>query len=144
MPCAIRAQCTTSSQLCLFKILRPSPNLRKSTICHGSDQIRHVTLLVGHVTSLSVTLSERVLVSPKSCALLDFLSFLFSLEFLYLEQPLEPQTSCARAVTLLINNDPVVHFTATTPITKRSLTFVQKTSCHNLKTCHFHCSQCKT
>jgi hypothetical protein len=45
---------------------------------------------------------------------------------------------------LLINNDPVVHFTATTPITKRSLTFVQKTSCHNLKTCHFHCSQCKT
>ena len=50
---------------------------------------------VGHVTSLSVTLSERVLVSPKSCALLDFLSLLFSLEFLYLEQPLEPQTSRA-------------------------------------------------
>jgi hypothetical protein len=51
------------------------------------------------VTSLSVTLSDRVLVSPKSCALLDFLSFLFSLEFLYLEQPLEPRTSSARAVT---------------------------------------------
>jgi len=32
---------------------------------------------VGHVTSLSVTLSERVLVSLKSCALLDFL---FSLQ----------------------------------------------------------------
>jgi hypothetical protein len=30
------------------------------------------------VTSLSVTLSERVLVSPKSCILLDFLSLLFS------------------------------------------------------------------
>jgi hypothetical protein len=59
------------------------------------DRIRHVASLVGHVTSLSVTLSERVLVSPKSCALLDFLSLLFSLEFLYLEQPLEPQTSCA-------------------------------------------------
>jgi hypothetical protein len=41
------------------------------------DRIRHVALLVGHVTSLSVTLSERVLVSLKSCALLDFL---FSLQ----------------------------------------------------------------
>ena len=59
-----------------------------------------MALLVRHMTSLSVTLSERVLESPKSCALLDFLSLLFSLEFLYLEQPLEPQTSCARAVTL--------------------------------------------
>jgi hypothetical protein len=49
--------------------------------CHGSDQIKHVASLIGHVTSLSVTLSERVLVSPKSCALLDFLSLLFSLEF---------------------------------------------------------------
>jgi hypothetical protein len=45
------------------------------------DRIRHVVSLVGHVTSPSVTLSERVLVSPKSCALLDFLSLLFSLEF---------------------------------------------------------------
>jgi hypothetical protein len=82
--------------------LAPIFDIFEDPFCHGSDQIRHVALLVGHVTSLSVTLSERVLVSPKSCALLDFLSFLFSLEFLYLEQPLESQTSCASAVTILI------------------------------------------
>jgi hypothetical protein len=29
--------------------------------------------VIGHVTSLSVTLSERVLVSLESCALLDFI-----------------------------------------------------------------------
>jgi hypothetical protein len=41
-----------------------------------------MALLVGHVTSLSVTLSERVLVSPNSCALLDFLFFLLQLRIL--------------------------------------------------------------
>jgi hypothetical protein len=54
--------------------------IAKVAVMIGSDWI-------GHVTSLSVTLSEGVLVSPKSCALLDFLSFfLLQLRILVVRQ----------------------------------------------------------